>query len=254
MTQTPEPPTATDPDPADASAVIDPPRPVALVTGGTRGIGAAIARSLAPDHRVLIGGRDARAAAALATELPDAEPFVVDLNDARATAEAVDTCAALADGLDVLVHSAGVYNVQPVTEATREDWRQVLETNLVAVADLTRLLLPALRLRKGMVVAINSGAGMTPGPRGILYSTSKYALRGWTESLREECRGDIRVTGIFPGKVDTDMQREVQASRGNDYRPELYLQPEAVAAAVRTAVDTPPNGVIDSLIIRPVSR
>lgn len=50
------------------------------------------------------------------------------------------------------------------------------------------------------------------------------------------------------------MQREVQASRGNDYRPELYLQPEAVAAAVRTAVDTPPNGVIDSLIIRPVSR
>lgn len=165
MTQTPEPPTATDPDPADASAVIDPPRPVALVTGGTRGIGAAIARSLAPDHRVLIGGRDARAAAALATELPDAEPFVVDLNDARATAEAVDTCAALADGLDVLVHSAGVYNVQPVTEATREDWRQVLETNLVAVADLTRLLLPVLRSRKGMVVAINSGAGMTPAPR-----------------------------------------------------------------------------------------
>ena len=123
---------------------------------------------------------------------------------------------------------------------------------MFAVADLTRLLLPALEAARGIVVAINSGAGFFSSPGGGVYAGSKFALRALTDALREEMRGKVRVCSIHPGRTDTDMQRELQAAMGNEhYDGSCYVSPGSVAAAVRLAVDTPDNATVEQLSIRP---
>lgn len=223
-------------------------RPVALVTGATRGIGRAIAQELSGSHHVLVGGTGAEAVAAMVAELDSAAPFVADLTDPAAVADAV----AGLDRLDLLVHSAGVVADGTVIETDRSTWLRVLDVNVVAVAELTRLTLPLLREAEGTVVMLNSGSGFTAGPGGAVYAASKFALRALTDALREEERDRVRVTSIHPGRTDSDMQRELQAGMGREYDPGEFLTPEAVADTVRLAVDTPAGGMITELSIRPV--
>ena len=223
-------------------------RPVALVTGATRGIGRAIAFELSSTHRILVGGRDATRVGELVAELDDAAPFACDLTDEDAVAAA---CAGIGQ-LDVLVHSAGIGRSNDIAVASRALWREVFETNVFAVADLTRILLPALEAARGIVITINSGAGFFSSPGGGVYAGSKFALRALTDALREEVRGKVRVCSIHPGRTDTDMQRELQAAMGNDhYDGTRYVAPESVAAAARLAVDTPENATVEQLSIRP---
>lgn len=220
----------------------------ALITGGSRGIGRAIAEALAPDHHLLIGGRDADVVAAVASALPSAEPFVVELTDVDAVTRAV----AGLGSLDVLVHSAGASPLGTIAETSPEAWRQVLEVNLVAPANLTRLLLPALRAAGGHVVFINSGAGFNARPGWGAYAASKFGLRALADSLRAEEDGVVKVTSIHPGRTATEMQRAVREHEGAPYDPDAFLSPAAVADTVRLALDAPTNASIDTLSIRPV--
>lgn len=223
-------------------------RPLALVTGATRGIGAAVASAIAPTHRVLLGGRDAEALRARARELPGAEPWPVDLTDAEALREA---CASI-DALDVLVHSAGVAKLGSVAESEAAVWRENLEVNTVAVAELTRLTLPALRAAKGHVVFVNSGQGLAARAGWGPYAASKFAVRAYADALRAEEEGHgVRVTSVYPGRTDTEMQQAVVNHEGGEYDPEKYLRPESVAAAVAAAVTASPDAHLTELTIRP---
>lgn len=211
--------------------------PVALVTGGSRGIGAAVAEDLSRTHRVITwSSRD------------------VDLRDPESVAAAVDRLKA--DGLerlDVLVHSAGVAGEGTVEETTWDQWESMFRVNVFGLAELTRLLLPALRAAKGTVVTINSGSGYRSGVGQARYSGSKFALRAFTDALREEERGVVRVSSVHPGRVDTDMQVALQEGRGNtDYDGGLYVTPASVAGAVRLAVDTTGESMIEEISVRPV--
>lgn len=221
-------------------------RPVALITGASRGIGRAIAEALAPTHHLLIGGRDTAAVAEVVAACESAEPFVVELTDPDALAAAV----ADIERLDVLVHSAGVIAYGPLSDAATEEWAQVLAVNVIAPATLTRLLLPALRAASGLVVFINSGAGLTASPGWSVYAASKFALTALADSLRAEERG-IRVTSVHPGRVSTDMQAQLHQLEGRDYDPSKYLQPAAVAAVVKTVVDLGTSGVVPSVRVAP---
>jgi NADP-dependent 3-hydroxy acid dehydrogenase YdfG len=226
-------------------------RPVALITGASRGIGAAVARSLAHTHDILLGGRDLDALKELAAELPGAQPWPVELTDAAALASAT----AEIDRLDVLVHSAGIAELGPLADASVDVWRRTFEVNVVAVAELTRLLLPALRATRGHVVLVNSGAGLRGNPGWGVYAASKFALRAFGDVLRaeEEVKG-VRVTSVHPGRVDTDMQRDVRAQEDGEYEPERYLRAESVASAITAAIHATEDAHQTEIIIRPRPR
>ncbi len=219
--------------------------PTALVTGAGRGLGAGIARVLAVDHDVLVGGTTAESVAAVTAEL-GATPWPVDLTDTDALRAATADIASL----DVLVHNAGVADLGTVEELTLADWRHTFEANVFAVADLTRLLLPALRRARGHVVLINSGAGLRANPRWSAYAASKFALRAFGDALRHE-EPDIRVTSVHPGRIDTDMQRAIVAGEGKSYDGSQFLSVDTVARAVRQAIDTPADAHPTEIVLRP---
>ncbi len=220
------------------------PRPLALVTGASRGVGAEVARSLARSHDLLLGGRDTDALKALADQLSGARVWPVELSSVTA-----DDVAGI-DTLDVLVHSAGTARVAPLAETSAQRWRSTLEVNVVAVAELTRLLLPALRAAGGHVVMINSGSGLRANPGWGAYAASKFALRALADVLRAE-EPALRVTSVHPGRIATDMQRQVRADEGGSYEAEAYLRPETVAAAVLAAVQTPADAHPTEVVLRP---
>ncbi|WP_372667480.1 SDR family oxidoreductase [Amycolatopsis kentuckyensis] len=220
--------------------------PLALVTGASRGIGRAVAHQLAPTHRVLLGGRDAAALESLAKELPGAKPWPVELTDPDSLASAV----ADIPSLDVLVHSAGVAKLGRVEDASAQAWRDNFEVNTLAVVELTRLLLPALRTARGHVVVINSGAGRNARPGWSPYAASKFAVRAFADALREE-EPEIRVTSVYPGRTDTEMQQEIFKGEGRDYDTSHLLTADSVATAVVTAVSATPDAHLTELILRP---
>jgi NADP-dependent 3-hydroxy acid dehydrogenase YdfG len=225
--------------------------PTALITGASRGIGAVVAESLSGTHDLLLGGRDVEALDALARRFPSARPWPVELTDPAALAAAT----AGIHRLDALVHCAGIARVLPLETTDVDVWRQTMEINVVSVAELTRLLLPALRAARGHVVLINSGAGLRANPGWGAYAASKFALRAYGDVLRaEEDAAGIKVTSVHPGRVDTDMQRGVRADEGGEYEADRYLRPESVAQAVFTALTAPPDAHFTEIVVRPGRR
>ncbi|GAA2399401.1 SDR family oxidoreductase [Nonomuraea africana] len=216
----------------------------ALITGASRGVGEAIARALAPTHRLILGGRDRAVLDKVAADLPDATAWPVELSEVTAA-----DVAGL-ESLDVLVHSAGVVTLGAIADTPAEVWRRTMEINVVAVAELTRLLLPALRAAGGHVVLINSGAGQRANPGWVSYAASKFALRAFADGLRLE-EPSLRVTSVYPGRVATDMQRGVRAQEGGEFEPSKYLEPETVARAVLAAVTAGPDAHLTELTLRP---
>lgn len=224
-------------------------RPTALITGASRGLGAAIARELAPTHDLFVGARTQDALTALISEIPGARAWPADLTDYDAVAEAVSAITKL----DVLVHNAGVADLGTIAESSVEQWRHTLEGNVIAVAELTRLLLPVLRASKGHVVLINSGAGLRANAGWASYAASKFALRAFGDALRLE-EPDLRVTSIHPGRIDTDMQREIIGHEGREYNADEFLTAQTVARTVANAIATPRDAHPTEIVLRPIRR
>ena len=172
------------------------------------------------------------------------------------------TSAALAaaldgiDRLDALVHSAGVGELGTVAETTAQTWRHQFDVNVVAVAETTRLLLPALRAAGADtgadVVLVNSGSGLTARAGWGSYAASKFALRAFGDALRAEESGHgIRVTSVHPGRVDTAMQERVVAHEGGEYDGSRFLRPESVGAAILAALTATRDAHLTEIVVRP---
>lgn len=229
------------------AAVDDPanPVPTALITGASRGLGAAIARALAPTHTLMLAGRPSEELDSIATEL-GATTWPLELTDP----ESVEAIADLITSLDVLIHNAGVAFPGRVAESAVEEWRASFEVNVIGAVALTLALLPALRAADGHVVFINSGSGRNVSTGLAAYSSSKFALRAFADSLRND-EPLLRVTSVHPGRIATDMQRELVAYEERAYDAAEFLQPETVAQVVANVVATPRDGHLHEVVIRP---
>ena len=219
--------------------------PTAMITGASRGLGSAITAALAPTHTLFLAGRPSSRLDALAEEF-GATTWPIDLADTDALPAVVEPIVEL----DVLIHNAGVAYPGRVAESTVDEWRASMQVNVVGAVALTRALLPALRAAGGHVVFINSGAGINASPGLASYSASKFALRGFADSLRND-EPSLRVTSIHPGRIATVMQEGLIAYEGKDYDPSQFLSPESVAKVVADAVNVPPDADIHEVVIRP---
>jgi NADP-dependent 3-hydroxy acid dehydrogenase YdfG len=218
-----------------------------LVTGAGRGLGRVLTELLtARGDRVIA---HARSESAL-NGLDVGQQLVADLSEPEALAAAVERAGI--ERLDALVHNAGIANVAAVGETPVGDWRETLAVNLVAPAELTRLLLPALRAANGHVVFVNSGAGIAAGAGWGQYAASKHGLKALADALRAEERGNgLRVTSVYPSHFDTDMQREVREAFGADYDRARATSAESIARVILGVLDAPDDMVVNDMRVEP---
>ena len=229
----------------------------AVVTGASRGIGAATARALAgAGARVALVARSAGELEALSTAI-GREAFAVpaDLTDGPALDRTVAAIRGTLGGEpDILVNNAGIFRVAPLAEMPGELFGQTLELNLVAPFRVMRAFVPGmLRRRSGHVVTIGSIADRHAFSENSAYSASKYGLRGMHEVLRAELRGTgVRASLISPGAVDTDLWNEAapDASPGRFPPRGEMLTADSVAAAVLYAVTQPAEVNVEELRLR----
>ena len=225
----------------------------ALVTGASRGIGAAIARRLAREGaRVALVSRDERALEALAAELGNgAVAAACDLHLPGAD----DVVQAALDDLgaeepDILVNNAGSFVVAPVDETSVDLFRETLELNLTAPFAFVRAFLPGMRRRRsGHVVTVGSIADRVAFPGNAAYAASKHGLRALHEVLRAELRGSgVRTSLVSPGPVDTTLWDVVDPDRREGFTPRAQmLDADSVADAVAYVVTAPPQLNVDEL-------
>jgi NADP-dependent 3-hydroxy acid dehydrogenase YdfG len=219
--------------------------PTAMITGAGRGLGSALAEVLAPTHTLFLAGRPSSRLDEVAARF-GATTWAVDLADTDAIPAVVEPIVEL----DVLIHNAGVAYPGRVAESSVDEWRKSMEVNVIGVVALTLALLPALRAAGGHVVFINSGAGINASPGLASYTASKFALRGFADSLRND-EPSLRVTSIHPGRIATEMQKGLIAYEGKDYDPSQFLSPETVAKVVADTISAPRDAQINEVIVRP---
>ena len=226
---------------------------VAVVTGGSRGIGRAIARALLQNGaRVAITGTSddtLRTAAGALAATGHAAPVLPIRADVRRQADVdrtIETAVQHFGGIDVLVNNAGVGVFRPVADMPIDDWHTIIETNLTGVFYSCKAALPHLRARGGgWIINIGSLSGKHPFAGGAAYCASKAALNAFTEALMQEVRHEgIRVACVMPGSVRTEFSGR---SAGDD---DWKLAPEDVAQVVTDLLSYPSRSLPSSVEIR----
>ncbi|MEV5509464.1 SDR family oxidoreductase [Streptomyces orinoci] len=223
-----------------------------MITGAGSGIGEAVAeRLLERGDELWLFARDAGRAKELAARFPGARTLVADLANPDRLSWALGH-QTLPERVDSLLHIAGIAELGPVGELTTKTWNATLAVNLVSPAELTRLLLPQLRVSRGTVVFVNSGAGLNAGPNWGAYAASKHGLKALADSLRgEEHANGVRVTSVYPGRTATAMQAKVHQQEGKAYDPGQWIDPKSVADTILLAIDLPRDAEINDLTVRP---
>jgi NAD(P)-dependent dehydrogenase (short-subunit alcohol dehydrogenase family) len=222
---------------------------VALVTGGTRGIGRAIVEALlAFEYKVAFTGTTSDGVVKAERAFNGAIGIVADVRDAGSVEAAVRTVIAKCGGLDVLINSAGVGVGAPVSDLPLDEWDRIIGTNLTGVFHCCKAAIPHLRARGGgWIVNISSLSSTGPFPGGAAYVASKAGVNAFSDALMQELREDnIRVTTILPGSVATGFSGR-EAGSGADWK----LLPEDVAQAVVDILRHPPRSLPSRIEIRP---
>jgi 3-oxoacyl-[acyl-carrier protein] reductase len=229
---------------------------VAIITGAGRGIGAAIASSLAGlGATAVLCGRNRptleSAARAIAGSGGKAEVVPCDVTSVESVEAAARHVESSFGRVDVLVNNAGIGGFGgPLHQLPPNAWEQILNTNLRGVYYAIRAFAPMMiRARSGHIINISSIAGKNALPNGAAYAASKWGLNGLTYSVAEELRGhNIRVSVICPGSTNTDLSPHA----GKD--PAKMLQPEDVAHTVAMLVTQAPQSFVSEIILRPTQK
>jgi NAD(P)-dependent dehydrogenase (short-subunit alcohol dehydrogenase family) len=214
-----------------------------LVTGGASGLGAAVVQAVAER-----GGQPF-----VLDRQPPADGVdheIVDLADSQKTDAVVRDVATRLGGFDGVVSCAGIDSCGRLEDVAVDDWDAVIRVNLIGTAAVARAALDGLRQRNGRLVTVASTLGLRALPDATAYCASKFGVVGFTRALSAELAGDVGVTLLLPGGMQTSFF---------DGRPEQYRPPEdaqlnppgEVARAALFALDTPPGTEIRELVVTP---
>ena len=226
----------------------------AVVTGGTKGIGRAIADVLIRNNaNVLISSRSEAEIDSVVAQLNQlnggqAAGFVCDVRNHEQVKALFQKTLTTFEGIDILVNNAGIGLFASVEEMSPEDFRAVIETNLIGVYYCCHEAIPLLKQRGGgYIFTISSLAGANPHPRMAAYNASKFGLNGFSEALMQEVRHDnIKVSYIMPGSVNTEFGGDEPSDEKS-----WQLQPEDVAHVVMDLLNYPERALPSRIEIRP---
>ncbi len=226
-------------------------RKVAVVTGASRGLGAAFARILAEEgYAVALGARDREGIERLAADLAVpafAQPL--DVGDASSVAAFRDAVLGRFGRADVLVNNAGIGIFKRLEELSAEEFERTFRVNVQGVWAVTVAFLPQLKTARGQVVMVSSDVSTRTFPNGGPYTASKFALRALTRTLQQE-NPELRVLELRPGAVDTFFAGSIQGAPGK----ESLLRAETVAETLRFALRLPPEARPEEIVIRASSQ
>ncbi|MBA2522925.1 MAG: SDR family NAD(P)-dependent oxidoreductase [Solirubrobacterales bacterium] len=239
---------------------------VAAITGASSGIGEATARALvAEGASVSLAARRKDRIDALASELESdgirALAIETDVGDESQANAFVERTNEELGSLDILVNNAGVMLLGPVAGADTEQWRRMIDVNLLGLLYCTHAALPIMgSAGRGDVINVSSVAGRIAAMGSGVYNMTKWGVTGFSEALRQECsRAGVRVTAIEPGWVDTELQGHnehplvVEAMNKQIKAIDKILEPEDIARAIVFAVTQPEHVSINEMLIRPTT-
>ncbi len=239
---------------------------VAIVTGASSGIGEAVARRLASEGaRVALLARRADRLLNIAKELESEHGreclvAVSDVSDAHSVKKAIELVIEKFGRLDILVNNAGVMFLGSVADAKIDDWRKMIDINVLGLMYATHFALPHLKKEGGDIVNISSVSGRVVSARSAAYSATKFAVNGFSEGLRQEAYKDkVRVTIIEPGAVETELTDHIPDASVKDavkswVSSMTALQSNDIAEAVLYAVSQPWHVSVNEIMVRPTEQ
>jgi NADP-dependent 3-hydroxy acid dehydrogenase YdfG len=239
---------------------------VAAITGASSGIGAATALALSrAGAAVALGARREDRLRELAERIEAeggrARPFAVDVADESSARDFVEQAHSELGGLDILVNNAGVMLLGPIEGADTEQWRRMVDVNLLGLLYCTHAALPLMREGGGGdIVNISSVAGRFARPGSGVYNLTKFGVNAFSEALRQETiDAKIRVIVVEPGYVETELQsHNVEAVRGtiDQMREQIgdVLTADDIARGIEYAVTQPSHVAVNEVLIRPAGQ
>ncbi|MBZ9865229.1 SDR family oxidoreductase [Mesorhizobium sp. CA15] len=231
---------------------------VVLITGASSGIGEAAVRELAAaGARLFIGARRAERLKALAEEIGERVAWrELDVTDAESFDAFADAAHAQFGRIDALVNNAGVMPLSPLAALKRDEWARMINVNIFGVLNGIASVLPRFIAQKnGHIVNVASVGAHLVLPTAAVYCGTKYAVWAITEGLRQE-HDDIRATIISPGVTATELGDDISdpqvAAALKEWR-QKSLKPDAIARAIRFALEQPDGVDVNEVIVRPTA-
>ncbi|PLR66985.1 SDR family oxidoreductase [Bacillus sp. UMB0893] len=238
---------------------------VVIIMGASSGIGEATTKKLAQGGaKVMIAARREDRLKALVESLPNAEISyaVADVTNKDEVQAVVDLAVEKYGRVDVLYNNAGVMPLAPLSETRFDEWRKMLDINIIGVLNGIAAALPIMKKQQsGQIIATDSVAGHVVWPGSAVYSGTKFAVRAIMEGLRqEEGKNNIRSTIISPGAVATELYKTIndpevsESVKVGQRTPGFGLTSEDVAEAVAYAISTPETVSVSEILIRPTKQ
>ncbi len=234
---------------------------VAVVTGASSGIGEATARALAADgHRVGLLARRSDRIRALADELGDgAIAIQADVTDRDSIVAAAERVQDELGSADILVNNAGVMLLGPFSAELSDDYRRMIETNLLGAITTTEVFLDQLAADDGGdLINLSSVAGRTTRPGNAVYAATKWGMNGWSESLSQQLQPDVRVIVIEPGAVATELPEHITHGETRTAVEQMYeataIAAEDIAEIIAFAVARPRSVSLNEILVRPTGQ